>query len=519
MIGPVGLRQGRRVVGVKRPFRALVVWTLLVLALPTTGAESVIARAIQPEVSVNGVIITDSGLVLPVREAGQDGFLVTTPCSREGFVENGAHLSDIDIVLDPGHGGSETGYIGREGVPEKDLNLAVAKKAAVFLQSRGYSVLLTRTTDVRLPTVVRAEIARSVDAKVFVSIHHNGGTTRRSQEPGTEMYHQAGSPDSKRLAGILFEEVRGALSQYDISWRETALQGANAIVRRRDRQDLYGVLRHSRGIPAVITEALYLSNHAEEVLIMDPEVQAVEASAIADGIVRYLTTTDPGSGYNGTIVSSRILTSGGASGCVDPALEAGTFPASDTVHFRGVTGAHLTGVEWLAGEGVLAGTGCGSEHFCPHAPLERWALAVWLVRALGHTDLVPVSFTRFGDLDAGRWWAPYVERLADLGITRGCASEPVRYCPHATVTRGELATFLTRAFNLTAETDKRYADVTGHPHFEAISVLTGEGLSGPCGVNPLRYCPDHPVIRAHGAIILAGAKALYLTREDLHPAS
>ncbi len=332
------------------------------------------------------------------------------------------------------------------------------------------------------------------------------------------MYHQARSPDSRRLAGILFEEVQGALSQYGIAWRETALQGANAVIRQRDRQDLYGVLRHSRGIPAVITEALYLSNRAEEVLIMDPEVQAVEASAIADGIVRFLTTTDQGSGYNGTIVSARILTSGGASGCVDPPLEAGTFPASDTAHFRDVTGAHLTGVEWLAGQGVLAGTGCGSEDFCPHAPLERWALAVWLVRALGHTDLDPVSSTRFADLDAGNWWAPYVERLADLGITRGCASDPVRFCPHATVTRGQLATFLTRAFNLTAETDKRYADVTNHPHVEAISVLTGEGLSGPCGVNPHRYCPDHPVIRAHGATFLAGAKARYLTREDLHPA-
>ena len=71
-------------------------------------------------------------------------------------------------------------------------------------------------------------------------------------------------------------------------------------------------------------------------------------------------------------------------------------------------------------------------------------MAVWLVRVLDGTDPV-LSDTRFADVDSDEWWAPYVERLAELGVTAGCATGPARYCPHDSVTRAQMATFLTRA--------------------------------------------------------------------------
>lgn len=142
------------------------------------------AEDIEPGPPGNGVVVTDSGLVLPVREAQEGGYRVTTPCWREGFVSSGTYLAGVDVVLDPGHGGSDYGAIGSNGLSEKDLNLAVAQMAATELRALGYSVLLTRTTDVRMPVVVRSEIARAVDPYVFVSIHHNGGAVRRSSNPG-----------------------------------------------------------------------------------------------------------------------------------------------------------------------------------------------------------------------------------------------------------------------------------------------------------------------------------------------
>ena len=75
-------------------------------------------------------------------------------------------------------------------------------------------------------------------------------------------------------------------------------------------------------------------------------------------------------------------------------------------------------------------------------------MAVWLVRILDGADPPPVGVSRFVDVDSSEWWAPYVERLADLGVTGGCATEPARFCPTETVTRARMASFLVRAFDL-----------------------------------------------------------------------
>ena len=61
-----------------------------------------------------------------------------------------------------------------------------------------------------------------------MSIHHNGGTTNRSSDPGTEVFQQAHNPESVRLAGILFEEVQAALSLVEATGALDSLDGASA---------------------------------------------------------------------------------------------------------------------------------------------------------------------------------------------------------------------------------------------------------------------------------------------------
>ena len=275
-----------------------------------------------PDTPGLGVIATSSDLVLPVREARDDGYLVATTCANETVIDFGTHVARADVVLDPGHGGHrDTGAVGANGLVERDLNMAVAELVRAELEARGYSVILTRTTNTETPILTRAEIALALAPEVFVSIHHNGGNTNRSPDPGTEVFHQAHNPESMRLAGILFEEVQGALSQYDVAWAKTSNQGTRAFLRTSDGKDLFGILRLSEGLTSVIVEAVYLSNPPEAELMADPAVQQVEANAIAAGIVRYLTTDDPGSGHNGVTRTSRVLTTGRRSGCVDPPLE------------------------------------------------------------------------------------------------------------------------------------------------------------------------------------------------------
>ena len=483
-------------------------WSVVAALLVTLVApESIQAQDRTPNPPGEGVVVTASGLVLPVREVRGDGFGVITPCWKEGFITSGTYLPGVDVVLDPGHGGREHGAVGPGGISEKDLNLKIALETAAELRRRGYSVLLTRTTDSRIPVVVRAEIARAVDAAVFVSIHHNGGARRRSTDPGTETYHQASNPNSTRLAGLLYEKLHAAFSRYDIDWRDTVYQGANAIIRSRDRKDFYGILQYTPGMTSVITEAAYLDNRAEERLLSDPATQTAEADAIAEGIVSYLTTDDPGSGYNGTVTTSRRLYSGGPGGCVDPPLDAASAGGSltESRYADVVGGVHRPAIDEVAELGLLAGTDCGPGLFCPHAPIQRWMMAVWLVRVLDAEEPEPPAATRFEDVDSGRWWAPHVERLAALGITQGCEVQPARFCPHGTVTRAEMASFLVRAFNLADGPAAGYVDTIDDPHAINIDALTAAGITHGCSANPARFCPHQATSRAQTASLLKRA--------------
>ena len=171
-------------------------------------------------------------------------------------------------------------------------------------------------------------------------------------------------------------------------------------------------------------------------------------------------------------------------------------------------GGHRSAVESLAGEGVFEGTECGPGEFCPTDAVQRWVMAVWLVRILDGADPGPVSSSRFVDVDADVWWAPYVERLADLGVTAGCSTEPVRFCPTGSVTRARMASFLVRAFGLPSASPAGFVDVSGGAHAANIDALAASGVTAGCRTEPLRYCPDRDTTRAQMATFLTRALAL-----------
>lgn len=487
--------------GSRRRVLAVLAATLL---LSTVALLPAGAQYYPPGPPGNGVVISDDGLVLPVREIRDDGYVVTTTCWNEGMVTGGTYISHVEVVIDPGHGGSEYGAVGSNGLTEKALNLDVSELLIEELRDRGFNAMMTRTTDVRIPIVVRAEIARALKPDVFVSLHHNGGATARSELPGTEIYHQIEGANSKRLAGILFEELQGAFSQYDVPWRKTVFQGASSVLRVEVQDDLYGILQYTTGIATVITEAAYLSTPAEARLLADPEVQKVEAVAIADGIERYLTTTDPGSGFNPMFSTSRKLSAGGPGGCRDPELgDLGVDePGFDDVP---PDGTHRPGIDALRDDGILDGTECGPDLFCPRQPIKRWMMAVWLVRALDGADPRPVTESRFADAGADRWWMPYVERLAELDVTHGCATEPARFCPYGLVTRGQMASFLTRAFDLPSSLPSGFTDTVGSVHADAIDAVAAAGITRGCWVLPPRYCPGANTNKGEMATLLARA--------------
>ena len=260
--------------------------------------------------------LVENGVIFPIVENTEWGKIVTTPCNTEIIHNGGEFLETVDVVIDPGHGGPETGSVGANGLVERYLNLIVALLVEKELLSLGYTVALTRRTDLHMPIRQRTAIANSLSPKAFVSIHHNGGAQRRSDVPGTETFHQVNSSESKRLAGLLFEEIFESFKNYWVPWVNTVHNGASSRLSEPGR-DAYGILRDTPDIPTAIAEAVYLSNPPEAELLILPEVQQVEAEAITRAIHRFISSSDPGSGFRPSFIDGVMTGTGSARGCVD----------------------------------------------------------------------------------------------------------------------------------------------------------------------------------------------------------
>ena len=126
-------------------------------------------------------------------------------------------------------------------------------------------------------------------------------------------------------------------------------------------------------------------------------------------------------------------------------------------------------------------------------------------------DYFRLTTFSFSDVVPSYWAWDFVERLYAAGITGGCGSNPLAYCPEGTVTRSQMAVFLLRGihgatFNPPAVgSDTGFTDVD--PIYWAaawIKQLAAEGITGGCGVDT--YCPEAPVTRAQMAVFLLRSK-------------
>jgi N-acetylmuramoyl-L-alanine amidase len=274
--------------------------------------------------SYRGAAATPTGVVVPVlgrNEAG--GWVVGTPCGRTGTVGNIRPLTGT-VVLDAGHGGKETGAIGPAGNRESDFNRAVVSHARRALEAAGTSVVLTRAGDYRIAIASRAAIIAAVKPKAVVSVHHNASSSELQDGPGTEVFHQVvgtSAAESRRLAGLLYEEVTATLARYDVpEWAATPWAGAKPR-RNSEGDDFYGMLRRTHGTPTALLEVGFISHQPEEQLYARPAVQQAVGQAVARGVVRFLTTSAPGSGF---ISPPRLADDdrpgGGTENCQDPPL-------------------------------------------------------------------------------------------------------------------------------------------------------------------------------------------------------
>lgn len=272
-----------------------------------------------------GALLTPAGITVPILGGSDGGWWVLSPCAEIKLVTQGELLPRPTIMIDPGHGGGETGAVGPEGVIEKDVNWDVSNRLVTWLNERDISTMLTRNGDYRVSIKMRGELAKAVQPDLFLSIHHNGGSPEPIDEPGTEVYFQYDNPDSERVGGLMEDELYRALADIDIEWTGNPHRGAQwRLSPIGTGRDLYGVLRRPAegDVVAVLTEAMFVTSPAEEQLLLDPAVLQLETEAIGRAVERYLFTDDTAGRINeGVIFAGNLGSGGGTDGCVDPDLE------------------------------------------------------------------------------------------------------------------------------------------------------------------------------------------------------
>jgi N-acetylmuramoyl-L-alanine amidase len=214
------------------------------------------------------------------------------------------------VVIDAGHGGKDTGAIGKKGTREKDVSLGIALKLGELLEEQGLEVILTRDDDRFLKLEERSRLANQAHGDLFISIHCNSALNRKAR--GVETYTLNISADrySMRLAARENAASEKGVSDLQYILADLATKANTEESSRLARQvqsnlvghlgrkykdvrdlghkeALFFVLLGAR-MPAILVETAFLSNAEEEARLASGAYQAEVARAIAHGVQDFL---------------------------------------------------------------------------------------------------------------------------------------------------------------------------------------------------------------------------------------
>nr|MCQ3808614.1 S-layer homology domain-containing protein [Acidimicrobiia bacterium] len=166
-------------------------------------------------------------------------------------------------------------------------------------------------------------------------------------------------------------------------------------------------------------------------------------------------------------------------------------------------GTHSADIDALFALGITTGCNTDPLKFCPDNPVTRAQMASFLVRALKLPAADPAGFS---DTDPGGTHSADIDALYAAGITTGCNTDPLEFCPDSPVTRAQMASFLVRALKLPAADPAGFSDVDPQStHAADINALYAAGITTGCNTDPLEFCPDNPVTRAQMASFIIRA--------------
>ncbi|MHC6178412.1 N-acetylmuramoyl-L-alanine amidase CwlD [Clostridium sp. JNZ X4-2] len=188
------------------------------------------------------------------------------------------------ILIDPGHGGMDSGAVSKDGVMEKEINLKISNKLKDKLLKRGYRVVMTREQDKGLYTEKgrirkkkvedlnnRCKLKKDTECNMFISIHLN--MFPQSKYYGAQVWYSK-NENSKKLAGILQGNLISDLDKNNNRKEKAALNS-------------YKVLRCNDSIPSVLVECGFLSNIEEKNKLIKDGYQDKIAESIAKSVDDY----------------------------------------------------------------------------------------------------------------------------------------------------------------------------------------------------------------------------------------
>jgi N-acetylmuramoyl-L-alanine amidase len=215
------------------------------------------------------------------------------------------------IVIDPGHGGHDTGTIGPNGLQEKDLVLEVGRRLGKLLQTRlGAEVVYTRKNDTFIPLETRTAIANQQRADLFISIHAN--SSRDSEARGVETYYLNFTSSPEALEVAARENAVSEKSIYELQdlvkkialkekieeSREFAgdvqeslhsgLAAKSPAIRNRGVKKAPFIVLIGANMPSILAEISFVSNPSDEHRLETSEYRQRIAESLYRGIAKYV---------------------------------------------------------------------------------------------------------------------------------------------------------------------------------------------------------------------------------------
>lgn len=238
---------------------------------------------------------------------------LSTPAEAQKSGKKG----EFTVVIDPGHGGVDPGALGRKA-KEKDVNMAVSKLLGSMIKEKypEVKVIYTRTTDVKIPLVQRADIANKANADLFISIHSNASKNRNAN--GCETFTLgAGSSVEAKAAAMYENEVILSEDNFEEIYKGFDPRSSESyiifeLIRNHDMELSAEIAQlvqngmvkesklNSRGVssagflvlhrtimPSILVELGFISNGKDEALISSKEGQKKLAKGIFNGFEKY----------------------------------------------------------------------------------------------------------------------------------------------------------------------------------------------------------------------------------------